>query len=194
MYSSFKRIGNRYTVQTNLPKPQGSISESHTGSTSGNTILFENGRSESDVWIGGCFLSLFSGPSNMRLNILSKTFIKKFDPPPCKHYNLFEEVFIASIIPGTALPEPTSLNSLVSRFTWDNEYLYKNNAISLDLDFEVVRNRVFRNMLSAAHEVTDTDSASILMKKLILDFHISIELMAELLAKALIIKGLSHVE
>ena len=194
MYSSFKRIGNRYTVQTNLSKPQKSDSELHTGYTSDNVTLFENGRSESDVWVGGCFLSLFSGPSNMRLDILSKMFIKKLNPPPCKHYNLFEKICIASVIPETALPEPTSLNKLVSRFTWDNVYLYKNKEIPQEFEFEYVRNRVFRNILDATYKVTDTDSASKILKELTLDFHISIELMAEILAKALVIKGLSSAE
>ena len=196
MYSSFKRSGNRYTFQTNLSyKPVGS---SHKESTNGITISLGNGRSESDIWLGNCFLTLFSGPSDKRLNIMSKLFIKKLNhetsPRANQGYNLFEEVNIASIIPGTALPEPTSLNSLVSRYTWGARYLYRNVAIPYEHCSELIRNRVFYNILRAVQNVTDTDSASILMRELIHDVHIEVDLMAEVLAKALVMKGLAHVD
>lgn len=196
MYSSFSRSGNRYTFQTNLSyKPVGLP---YKGSTSGTTISFENGRSESDIWLGNCLLTLFSGPSDKRLDILSKLFIKKLNPETSPHanqgYNLFEEVNIASVIPGTALPEPTSLNSLVSRYTWGARYLYRNVAIPYEYCSELVKNRVFHNMLRAVQNVTDTDSASVLMRELIHDVHIEVDLMAEVLAKALVMKGLAHVD
>ena len=196
MYSSFSRSGNRYTFQTNLSyKP---IELSHNGSTSGTTVCFENGKTESDIWLGNYLLTLFSGPSDKRLNIMSKLFIKKLRLETSSHsnqgYNLFEEVNIASIIPGTALPEPKSLNGLASRYTWGAVYLYKNVTIPYEHCSELVRNRVFYNILRAVQNVTDTDSASVLMRELILDMHIRIDLMAEVLAKALVMKGLSHVD
>ena len=195
MYSSFYRTGNRYTVQTNISRSFIPVEMPRKGSSNGIVISLENGSSESDIWLGDCYLNLFSGPSNHRLNIMSKLFIRKLNSGTSpRKYNFFEEVNMASVIPGTVLPEPTSLNALVSRYTWDNVFLYKNTAISHNANFELVRDRAYRNILRAAQNVTDTDSASNLIKELIQDVHINIDLLAEVLAKALVIKGLSHVE
>ena len=195
MSSSFTRTGNKYTVHTSTSKSFIPVRIPRNVSSTGISITLENGRSESGIWLGNCFLDLFSGPCYKRLNTISKLSINKLSMGISNQkYNYFEKFNIASINPSTALPEATSLNNLVSRYTWDNKFLYKTKIIPREFNFEYVRNRAYYNILKAAQNVTDTDSACNFMKELNHDIHISNDLLAEVLAKALVIKGLSHVE
>ena len=195
MSSSFTRTGNKYTVHIETSKSFIPVRIPQNVSSTGISITLENGRSESGIWLGNCFLNLFSGPSNKRLNTISKLSINKLSSGTSnRRYNFFEKTNIASINPSTVLPEATSLNNLVSRYTLDNEFLYKNKIIPREFNFEYVRNRAYYNILKAAQNVTDTDSACYFMKELNHDICINNDLLAEVLAKALVIKGLSHVD